>query len=41
MAWLRLVALLAPVFITLLSPVAEAQYYQDYMPDTTTPGAYL
>ncbi|EJP61727.1 Pectin lyase fold/virulence factor [Beauveria bassiana ARSEF 2860] len=41
MAWLRLVALLAPVFITLLPPVAEAQYYQDYMPDTTTPGAYL
>ncbi|KAM3501681.1 hypothetical protein MY11210_009307 [Beauveria gryllotalpidicola] len=41
MAWLRLVAQLAPVFITLLPPVAEAQYYQDYMPDTTTPGAYL
>ncbi|KYK61874.1 Pectin lyase fold/virulence factor [Drechmeria coniospora] len=41
MVLLPLVALLAPSSILLFPHLAEAQFYQDYMPDTTLPDSYL
>lgn len=41
MVVLQLVALLAPLSYLFLPQVTEAQYLQDYLPDTTNPGNYL
>ncbi|GFP60365.1 glucan 1,3-beta-glucosidase [Trichoderma asperellum] len=41
MVVLQLVALLAPLSYLFLPQATEAQYLQDYMPDTTNPGNYL
>jgi hypothetical protein len=41
MAVLQLLVLLAPLLSLLFPQVAEAQYIQDYLPDTVNPGHYL
>jgi hypothetical protein len=41
MAVLQLLALLAPLFCLFFPQIAEAQYLQDYLVDTTLPGQYL